>query len=360
MVTGRFPGSRVRVTGLPAGGHPRAEPGASIRSPVRFRRPEERYAVQDPTSSAWRYQLSRIGRHVHWARTQGVGRLVEEDQLDPRARASLVLSKWRWRRAHGLRPGSATAVYIVGVQRSGTNMLLHGLEAAPEFEVRNENDRRAFDRFRLRRERVAPLVTASRHRFVLFKPLCDSHDTDLLLDTLPVPRPAKAIWAYRSVDDRVRSSLAKFGADNLEVLSEIAAGRGMDRWQAGRLSAANLELVRGFDYSRMSAESASALFWLVRNALFFELGLDRRDDVTLASHDAFVADPQRSMRALCAFLDFPYVPRLVAHIEARSKPGRAPLEIDPEIRRRCDEMQSRLDAALDVALARTGGSISSP
>ena len=55
-------------------------------------------------------------------------------------------------------------------------MLTRGLERAPEFEVHNENDGAAFDRFMLRGDAVVEtIVRRSGHRFVLFKPLCDSH-----------------------------------------------------------------------------------------------------------------------------------------------------------------------------------------
>jgi hypothetical protein len=110
----------------------------------------------------------------------------------------------------------------------------------------------------------------------------------------------------------------------------------------------------------MSPESAAALFWYVRNALFFEQGLDGRDDVMLASYDAFLADPERHMRALAAFLDFPYRPELVEHMAPRSAPA-PPLEIDPAIRRRTDELQERLDACMqDQVRRRLGEPLVSP
>ena len=73
---------------------------------------------------------------------RGRRRLIEEDRLDPRERAGTALAKRRWRRANPAPPGRAVPVYLVGLQRSGTNMLTRGLDAAPEVEVRNENDRR--------------------------------------------------------------------------------------------------------------------------------------------------------------------------------------------------------------------------
>jgi hypothetical protein len=294
------------------------------------------------------YELARVRRHWEWGRADGFGRLVEEDDLNPVRKASLAYGKWRWRRSHPAVPGSAEPIYLLGVQRSGTNMLVRGLEAAPEVEVRNENDRDTFSRFRLRVDRVVPVVSSSRHRYVLFKPLCDAHRALFLLDELPTTRPGRVIWAYRDADGRARSAVAKFGDTNLQLLRELAAGRGQDRWEAQGLSEHSRDLIGRFDWEAKSPHEAAAMFWLIRNALYFEQGLDGRDDVALASYEAFVDDPERAMESLCGFLDFPYSPELVAHIDRRSRARRPPLELDPGIRRLCDEMRERLDASLQT------------
>lgn len=184
----------------------------------------------------------------------------------------------------------------------------------------------------------------SRHAFVLFKPLCDSHRTPELLDALGAPSPGKAIWVYRAFEGRVRSSLAKFGDANLRALRRIAAGEGATMWEAGGLGPDRIEWIRGFDLDSMDPASASALFWYLRNSLFFELGLDRRPDVVLVSYDATVADPRGSMRALASFLGIPFRPELAAHVEPRTERRRGALEIDPGIRRLCEELLARLDA----------------
>jgi hypothetical protein len=294
------------------------------------------------------YELARLRRHWEWGRADGFGRLVEEDDLNPIRKASLAYRKWQWRRAHANPAGAAVAVYLLGVQRSGTNMLVRGLEASPEFEVRNENDRETFARFRIRMDRVVPVLSASRHHYVLFKPLCDSHQATFLLDGLPTPRPGRVIWAYRDVDGRARSAVAKFGDTNLQVLRQIAAGGGADRWEAQGLSDASRALIASFDWERRTPHDAAAVFWLVRNSLYFELGLDRRDDVTLASYEALVDDPEMAMQDLCRFLDFPYGPQLIAHIDRRARAPRPPIELDLAIRRHCDEMRERLDASLQT------------
>jgi hypothetical protein len=290
--------------------------------------------------------VARARRHLHWARSEGVGRLVEEDELNPATKLRVAVEKWRWRRSHPGPPGVAVPVYVVGLQRSGTNMVTRGLDRAPEFEVHSENDRAAFDRFLLRSdETVAQIVARSRHRFVLFKPLCDSHRVDELLDQVPARTSGRAIWVYRDVDGRARSALSKFGRNNLLVLADIAAGRGGDMWQAQRLSPTAIEQISDFDYGTMTPETAAALFWWVRNGLYFELGLDRRSDVMLSSYGDLLADPPRGMAAICSFLGLEYRAELVAHIAPRTA-GPTALAIDPRVRHLCDQLQERLDGTL--------------
>ncbi len=313
---------------------------------------KQRKTLVEDRSTVARF-AARVGRHVSWGRSQGVGRLIEEDQLNPLERLSNAARKWAWRRAHGRPPGSAVPVYLVGLQRSGTNMVVHGLEAAPEFEVHNENDRAVYRRFRLRSDAVVrDVVKACRHSFVLFKPLCDSHRVDELLDGLDTPSAGKALWVYRSFEGRVRSAVAKFGDDNLTVMELIAEGRTENRWQAQRLSPDSLELIRSFDYETMTPESASALFWFVRNAIYFEAGLDTRPDVMLVAYERMLADPDGVMRAVCDFLNFRFDPRLTGHIARRPTPLPRPLAIDPRIRERCEDLSARLD---EVAQAHAAG-----
>ena len=286
----------------------------------------------------------KLGRRWEWVGSEGLKRVASE-QLYSVLRLPDLGRKWWWRRRRGV-AGEAMPLYVVGVQRSGTNMLVRAFDASPEVEVHNEGDRTAFHRYRLRSDdTVAAIVGRSRHRFVVFKPLCDSHRVDELLDQVSTPRPGRAIWAYRSVDDRVRSAVAKFGDVNRRVLLELAAGNGEGRWQAERLSDDTIELIRGFDLGVMTAESAAALFWYVRNSLYFELGLHGRADVALSSYDSLVADPEGAMRRLCRFVGLTWHPRLVAHIRPGPSSRRAPLLLDPRVRRLCDELQARLDAS---------------
>jgi hypothetical protein len=289
--------------------------------------------------------LRRLRRHWRWGREQGFGRLVEEDELNPISRIATSYSKWRWRMTNAVPSNTATAVFLVGAQRSGTNMLVRGLQTCPEFEVFNENNRRAFRNYRLRSDDViAGIVEGSRHLFVLFKPLVDSHRIDHLIDELPVQTPPRALWVYRNMEGRVRSSVAKFGDTNLRALEETSRETGLNRWEAQRLSPASIGHIQSFNYDQMTPESGSALFWYVRNSLFFELGLDKRPDVLLVSYDSFVSDPETSMRAVCLHIGFPWNARLTSHVKPRDGGPRAPLAIDSRIRALCDELQTELSS----------------
>jgi hypothetical protein len=275
-----------------------------------------------------------------------LGLFVGEDKLPPLQRARTTVAKWLWRRRQSVAP-NAVPVFVVGVQRSGTNMLMRGLETSPEIESHNEDDAKAFHRFRLRSiEEIRALVSRSGHAFVLFKPLCDSHRVSELLDELGAPSAGKAIWIYRRYEGRARSAVATFGSSNLNVLRQMAAGGGTDRWQAQGLSLESWDLIRSTDFDSVSPEAAAALFWYIRNAMYFEHGLHDRPDVTLVSYDAFVGNPAGTMQAICRFLDFEYSSRLIMHVENRPHRGREPLELPGRIRERCEDLQRRLDRAV--------------
>lgn len=225
-------------------------------------------------------------------------------------------------------------------------MLMRGLDEAPETEVRNENDGKVFARFRVRSPEVLrQTVLRSRQQFVFLKPICDSHLLDTFLD-LPGLAPGRGIWVYRDVDARARSEVSKFGPANLWALRDIAAGIGESRWQGERLGPEAVALVRSFDLEAMTPHTAAALFWVVRNSMYYDLGLDRRDDVLLVSYDAFAADPEQEMRRLCAFVGVRYRSELDRHVDRRESHGSGPLDIEPHVRQLAQAMTDRLDASL--------------
>lgn len=288
--------------------------------------------------------MGKVRRHWRWLREDGLSAYVEEHDLNPVVRVPRDLRKLAWERRHGA-PGQGVPLFIVGVQRSGTNMVTHGLEMAPDVRVYNEGNRRAFDDFRLRPlPRIDRLIVKSRARIVVFKPLCDSHRIDQILRDVSSARRPRALWAWRDVDGRVRSALAKFSTSNLDVLRAWAGGAADDHWQMQGLSEDSREFLRSLDLDRISPATAAAAFWYVRNRLYFDLGLDLRSDAMSVSYDLFMRDPERWMRAITDFCGIEYQPGLVAHVNPSlpSRHRRDDLDIDPRVLERCHELTDRL------------------
>lgn len=296
-----------------------------------------------------RFLAWRVQRHVSKMRQQGLLSVARDDLQ----RSAVHARKFRWRLTHDCRP-NATPIFIIGLQRSGTKMLIFGLNQSPEVRIYNESKRSpAFVDFQLRDEEVIrSLVEQSPHVSVVFKALCDSHRAPDLLDGLGTPSRGKAIWIYRSMEARVRSAVARFGDNNLRVLSALAAGRGESSWQAGGLTPRLRELIEQFDYDSMSPASAAALWWYVRNSLFFDLRLNERADIALTSYDRFVLDPEGMMRSVSSFAGVSYSPRMISGISARPAPSVGDLEIDDRVRTLCTELEGRLDGWFETHGAR--------
>ena len=251
----------------------------------------------------------------------------------------LAARKSVWRLIHDQSP-NATAMFVLGAQRSGTTMLIDCLEKSIETEVLGEVSR-AMENFRLRDlETVTSIIQESGARVVVFKPLTDSDKAKALLNLGP---HVAVCWAYRRAADRANSAVAKFGSNNLELVKAFAKGEMMDSWQAQGLSNDSLELIRSFDVDRMTPHSAAGLFWVIRNNIFFEQGLDHDERVLPVSYEDLVSDPARIMRGICKFSGIRYEPRLVSSIHSRSI-GKEESRLDRRIQELCDDMYSKFHA----------------
>lgn len=252
-------------------------------------------------------------------------------------RQDLAARKFLWSVFRSPAP-NARAVYILGAQRSGTTLLLECFEKSMEFDVLGESSR-AMVNFRIRSdEDIRELVRTSHHRIVVFKPLTDSHRAKEFLALTP---GAKAIWAFRRVEDRANSAVAKFGDHNLRILGDFAQGKGFERWQAQGLSEDSLQLIRSFDYSEMTPEVAAAIFWYIRNSLYFELGLDQLDSVLPLAYEDLVSAPKQVMQGVCRFVDGEFRERMVRNVHAKSV-GRRESQLPEQIQELCNPLYERL------------------
>jgi len=237
---------------------------------------------------------------------------------------------------------SKTPVLVVGAQRSGTNMLVSVLDRAPDVWLYNEFHRAAFDNYRLRTlPSIQRLIDKCYAPFVAFKPLCDSHRTDEVLDRFP---SARAIWIYRRYQDTSNSAVRRFENHRRDWVGWIAnddyARLG---WRGERLEDDLVQLMKQQYRANMLLEDAAALTWYQRTQLYYQLGLDAHDRVLLVQYETLVRSPADEFRRIFDFVGCPFSEQYVDRVRTSSIEKDNFPKINSDIRALCDKFQTRID-----------------
>lgn len=229
-------------------------------------------------------------------------------------------------------------VFVAGMQRSGTNMLMDRLERSFATDVFHERDRRAFDNYRMReRAVVRDLVTRSKAPTFAIKALCELEQLADLMDEFA---PARTVWIVRDYRDAVRSALLSFGNFTKQV-ARIVADRKVDDWRAGGMSEATHRIVSALWHPGMSEASAAALIWYFRNVLFFQQGFERDPRVCLVAYEALVQQPRQECAAVFGFLGLPFTLRITRGVFASSIQHKPVPGIEPAVAQLCEDLMTR-------------------
>ncbi len=240
-----------------------------------------------------------------------------------------------------------TLCFVFGCQRSGTKMLMRILENSPATRIYHENNELAFHDFQLRSDRtVRLLTTTSPAPSQIFKPICDSHLADQLLERFP---EANGLWIYRHYDDVAGSASQKWGSHQREVIDAVAAGD-LARWgwRTERLSDTVLAAIRRVHRPDLSDHEGGMLFWYMRNACFFERGVHAHPRMVLKNYEELVRDPARHFPEVFAHVGAPFESSFIARVHADSVGRREPPVVSAEIRALCAELMARLDGWVRV------------
>ncbi len=244
------------------------------------------------------------------------------------------------------RPGcDKTVLLIVGCQRSGTSMLHHlfrldhSCVTYDEESILSAGDLKQHLRW-TDPDLVRTRIAADRAPLVAAKPLVESQKLSFWLDLFPQSR---AIWMFRHYAD-VAASNVKFFAPGTS-LGDLAPVVNNDQtdWRAEHLDPKDREVVCRLFNSEMSAQDAAALFWYVRNSLFFSGGLARDPRVRTCHYEDLVKNPGPTMAQAYEFLGRPYPgDRIIRDVFAGSVGRGQEINLDPQIRELCESMLARL------------------
>ncbi|BCG64814.1 MAG: hypothetical protein methR_P2607 [Methyloprofundus sp.] len=235
-------------------------------------------------------------------------------------------------------------VFVAGMQRSGTNMLMDILEKSCETDVYHERDSRAFDNYQMREEAVIRKLSnrSIAPKFVI-KSLCELQNLESLMSSF---QPAKTIWIVRDYNDVVASMLKSFGNMEKQVL-RIFRDNGSEWLGQGMTDKTRSELIELVEPG-MGDKSASAMQWYFRNILFFDQKFENNKQVLLISYEELVNQPEIQVGKICDFIGIQFQPRMIKDIFSSSINRRKNPEIDPRVRVLCDELQLKFKKLLET------------
>lgn len=260
-----------------------------------------------------------------------------------RKASKLVYQTARWRSID--RP---KILFIVGCMRSGTTLMTRlfdadlGCRVFGEFSELSSADKVHGIRLNPLPD-VAGVLQRVRAPLVVAKPLVETQNVRTLLNYFA---GSKALFMYRRYVEVALSDLAKFGqgngVDNIRPIAEGCA----HNWRSEGASPAVRALIRKLYSPQMRPHDAAALFWYARNQLFFDLDLQSSSTVMLCQYERLVRQPLEVMREIYDLLEVPCpdLSRTTAQVHASSIRKSAALDLSPEVRAVCDELQQRLDA----------------
>ncbi len=233
-------------------------------------------------------------------------------------------------------PVETMPVFILGIQRSGTTMLMFAFHLHPEIAVYDESRKsKAFLDFQLRgMETTEKLIKTSPFPVACFKPLADSHRATQLLQRFP---SARFIWALREYSDVANSFLKKF-PHATRAIRLVCSGQEGGGWFQEGVSEETGRILHNLPWQNFSDYDFACLVWWTRNRLFFEQDLDKEKRVLLLRYEKLVTAPRESLPEVTKFIGVPFCRQMTRYIHARSVSRHSPPKLNPSVQKLCDEL----------------------
>jgi hypothetical protein len=247
-------------------------------------------------------------------------------------------------------------LFIIGCQRSGTTLLADIFEKDFRTTVHGEysqvsvSSRQSSRQIRLKPlDVVKKIIDSEKVPLVVLKPLVE---TQHILKLLSFFDGSRTVWMYRDYRDVISSNLKHWGinngVNNLRAIVENAP----QNWRSENVSEQTRQIVLKYFSEKMNPYDAAALFWLVRNRLFFELELGDHPAVAMCKYEDLVTQPRRVMKEIYRFVGSMYPgDSIIADVHGDSRNKGESIKLSPEVELLCQEMIENLDR---VHRSRTG------
>ena len=251
-------------------------------------------------------------------------------------------------------PSDQRICFIFGCQRSGTTMLQQSLfDSAWHVYSLDEHDARIVDfedpeSLRLRRlDLVERSLRNLRFHLLVAKPLVESHRVSEVLDGVS---GSVGIWLLRSPLSVARSNLAKFGATQGHTdLRKLLTMR--QDWRA-QVSSSTYRTVERLVERGLSDLDAAALFWWVRNSLYFDQALEEDARVRVLRYEDLIEQLPAVTPSLESFVGTSLPLRSM--LRRLRPPARSTGTLSGGIEELCVEMHSRFDSLPTIQPSQSG------
>lgn len=252
---------------------------------------------------------------------------------------------------------SSQILAIFGCQRSGTSLLTRvffrdfNVKVYRETSQLSSHDQESPGRkLRLNAfEHIQAVFAKDRAPLIVLKPLVESQRANEFLDFFP---NAKGLWLYRHYKDVAKSSLQAFGMDTgIRDLRPIVMAE-KNNWRSEYVPPTIRAVVQHYFSETMNPYDAAALFWYVRNHLFFELMLEHNPRILLCRYEDWVTAPSEITKQIYTFVELPYPgDHAVSEVHTESVKRGQTVSLSPEVEQLCYDLYQRLEQC--YALPRT-------
>jgi hypothetical protein len=234
---------------------------------------------------------------------------------------------------------------IIGCQRSGSTMMYEIFSKDPRSKVYGEfcnlNSDDKDHKIRLNAvAKVKSVIDSLGHPLVILKPLVESQHVDKLL---ALHKNVKCVWLFRNYRDVAASNIKKWGPMNGKNNLLPIINQEPSNWRSESLPPETVSTVKKHYDENMSSHDAAALFWWVRNSLYFHQHLFDNSKIYTCNYKNLVSQPGVQMKELYQFIGVEYPTNSITdHVHANSVKKGKKIILSDGIEKLCQELYDNL------------------